>query len=251
MQGSGPTLLVVHPGGQDTSTWDHVATLLQSDFQVVRIRRRIYDLRRMPPPEHSMKSEAADIVAVADAILGAVVAVGHSSGAVGALEAAVQAPARFDGVIAYEPPMPVDTLVAGKAQARACAALEAGDPVEAMRIHLQNIVGIPSSAVGEMINDGPTRAALTTFAGAQLADNAAIDGLGGGIARYAGLPIPVVLLIGQLTARHLRERSEALAKVIPHVRTITMEGTGHLAHLDAPQLLADTVRSAAQAMLDR
>ncbi len=250
-QGSGPVLLVVHPGGQDASTWEQVAELLQPDFRVVRIRRRIYDARSVAAQPHTMRSEAGDILALAAAVPGPIIAVGHSSGAVGVLEAALDPDARFEGVIAYEPPMPVTALVAGAAQASACAALAAGEPVEAMRIHLEDIVGLPATIVGQMIASEPTRSALAAYAAGQLADNAAIDGLGVGIARYAGLRTAVVLLIGELSPAHLRERAEALAGVIPNARTVTMAGTGHLAHLDAPELLAHTVRNAAQAVQGR
>lgn len=247
-QGSGPVLLVVHPGGQDASTWGNTADLLECDFQVVRLRRRIYDAGSVPAQPHSMRAEAADLLALTAALPGPIVAVGHSSGAVAVLEAALAPAAPFAGVVAYEPPMPVDSSVAGAAQARASAALRSGDPVEAMRIHLQDIVGLPTAMVDEMLTDGPTRATLAAVAAGQLADNAAIDGLGVGIARYAGLQIPVVLRLGELSPSHLRERSEALSETIPHARTVTMPGTGHLAHLDHPALLAATVRDAAQSL---
>src|ERR1043165_4513488 len=44
-EGQGPTLLVVHPGGNDATSWNTVARLLADQFRVVRIHRRIYAAR--------------------------------------------------------------------------------------------------------------------------------------------------------------------------------------------------------------
>src|SRR5579859_6369762 len=40
--GSGPAVLVVHPGGSDAGSWAAVAALLVDRFRVVRLRRRIH-----------------------------------------------------------------------------------------------------------------------------------------------------------------------------------------------------------------
>ncbi|MER7850328.1 hypothetical protein ABTZ03_41085 [Kitasatospora sp. NPDC096077] len=78
--GSGPSLLVVHPGGGDATAWDGVIRHLTDDFRVVRINWRIYT----PDAE----------IALLD-------------------------PSAFAGLLLCEPPMPTRELIAGEAAARA------------------------------------------------------------------------------------------------------------------------------------
>ena len=246
-EGSGPTLLVVHPGGGDATAWDAVVRRLTDDFRVVRIRRRIYaagaDHIALP---HSMAVEAADILAVAALLTPPVLLVGHSSGAVAALEAALLDPSAFAGLFLYEPPMPTKELVGGAAGARARAALDGGDPIEAMRIHMRDIVRMPATVVDAVLADQRAQGPFTAFAAAQLADTEAIDALGTGIDRFATLELPTTLVEGTLTPTHLRERLADLAATLPNAQVVTLTGQGHIAHFTAPDLLAETIRETAR-----
>src|SRR5690242_1941216 len=71
--------------------------------------------------------------------------VGHSSGAVVALEALVAAPGHYSGAVLYEPPLVLDTpLGAGGHLDRARAELDRGKPGNAFAIFLREIAGIRS-----------------------------------------------------------------------------------------------------------
>ena len=118
-QGRGPSLLVVHPGGSGEASWDAVTRELVSEFEVVRIRRRIY----LPDADltgHSMAVEVGDILAIAAVLEPPILLVGQGSGAVAAFEAALSIPWEFAGLVAYEPLMPTpsqpDALVVSGAQ---------------------------------------------------------------------------------------------------------------------------------------
>lgn len=248
-EGSGPALLVVHPGGSDADSWAAVAALLAGEFRVVRLRRRVYTAGAEIALPHSVAVEAADVLAVADLLDAPVLAVGHSSGAVAVLEAALARPSAFAGVLAYEPPMPTRELVCGEAAVRARAALAAGDPLGAMRIHLRDIVRMPAELVDVVVADRRAAAALTRHAAAQVADDEAIDALGVGIGRYADLRLPVTLVEGDQSPAHLRERVADLAAALPDARTVTLAGQGHIAHTAAPGLLADVIRETAKQVL--
>jgi pimeloyl-ACP methyl ester carboxylesterase len=250
-EGSGPTLLCVHPGGSDETTWDGVARSLTGAFRVVRIRRHLYASGTAFGPAHSMADEAADILAVTRLLDGPVFLVGHSSGAVAALEAALLVPSAFAGLCLYEPPMPTRALLAGEAGRRARAALDAGEPAEAMRIHMRDIVRMPPQEVDAMFADAGVRAAFAVRAVAQIADDEAIDALGVGIDRFRGLALPTTLIEGDLSPEHLRERVADLAATLPDARVVTLTGQGHIAHLTAPDVLAATVREAAAPALRR
>ncbi|MFI5755878.1 alpha/beta fold hydrolase [Streptomyces sp. NPDC051569] len=237
---------MVHPGGGDATTWDGVTRELADDYRVVRIHRRIYAPGAVIALPHSMAVEAADIVAVAELLDPPVLLAGHSSGAVAALEAALLDPSAFAGLFLYEPPMPTRELLAGAAGARARAALDMGDPVEAMRIHLRDIVRMPADSVDEMFADRQVQAAFAAYATAQIADDEAIDALGAGIDRFADLDMPTTLIEGDLSPAHLRERLADLAATLPNARIVTLAGEGHIAHLTAPDRPANAIRGMAE-----
>jgi pimeloyl-ACP methyl ester carboxylesterase len=249
--GRGPAILVVHPGGNDPTSWNSVARLLVDQFRVVRIRRRIYVPGAAISPDHSMAIEAADILAIADLLPSPILLVGHSSGAIAALEAALRSPATFAGLFLYEPPLATRSTIGGPGQQRARAALAAGDPAEAIKIHLRDVVQMPAHQVDTLFASSAARAVFAVHAAAQLADTDAIDALGVGIARYRTLSLPTTLVEGDASPPHLRERLSDLAATLPDARVITLRGQGHIAHVMAPNLLADAIRTFAAPLLQR
>jgi pimeloyl-ACP methyl ester carboxylesterase len=249
--GRGPTLLVVHPGGNDPTSWHSVARLLSDHFRVVRIRRRIYVPGAAIPSDHSMAVEAADILAIASLLDPPILLVGHSSGAIAALEAALRAPATFAGMFLYEPPLATRSPIGGSGQQRARAALSAGDPAEAVKIHLRDVVQMPAHQVDNLFASSAARAVFAANAAAQLADTDAIDALGVGITRYRTLDLPTTLVEGDASPSHLRERLADLAATLPNAHVITLHGQGHIAHVMAPALLADAIRNTAAALLEQ
>ncbi|MGD3112044.1 alpha/beta fold hydrolase [Streptomyces sp. YGL11-2] len=251
--GTGPTLLLVHGGGGDATSWDGVIPSLIDDFRVVRVARRIYVPGASIPPTYSMAVEAADVLAIAELLDRPVLLVGHSSGGVAALEAALLAPEMFAGLYLYEPPMPTRSLVGSEAAARAREAVAAGDPREAMRIQLRDIVQEPAELVEMLIaNPNPNPNAQAAFASkvaAQVADIDALDALGVGVDRFRQLDVPTTLVEGDASPAHLHERLADLATTLPKSRIVTLAGQGHAAHLTAPDVLADTIREAAERVL--
>jgi pimeloyl-ACP methyl ester carboxylesterase len=246
-EGSGPAILIVHPGGGDAFSWAGVAELLNDEFRIVRLQRRLYaaDASEVQSP-HTMAAEVADILAVASR-LSRPILVGHSSGAVAALEAALEVPQAFSGMVLYEPPLATTSPVAGEAGKRARAALEAGDPVKAMEIHLRDIVQLEPAMVDAIFARPEMQARFARQAAAQLADNDALDALGVGIDRYAALDLPTVLIGGERSPAHLRGRLADLATTLPHVvRVVTLKGEGHTANLTAADQLADVIRNFAR-----
>src|SRR6516165_1355532 len=88
--GNGPAILVIHPGLDDGRSWAKVAARLSGRFRVIRVVRRHYRLD-LPPAAYSITGEVEDVLALAAAIGPPMLVVGHSSGAVVALEAMVHA----------------------------------------------------------------------------------------------------------------------------------------------------------------
>lgn len=244
--GSGPPLLLVHGGAGSAASWDAVVPWLVDGFRVVRVTRRIYAPGAVVPPGHSMAVEAADLAAVARRLALPVLLVGHSSGAVAALEAAVRVRALWAGLLLYEPPVPTRSPVGAEAAGRARAALAAGDPDRAVRIQLRDIVREPAERVERLLADPVRRSRLTAGLPAQIADIDAVDALGVGVDRFRRLDLPTTLVEGDRSPAHLRGRLADLAGALPDAAVVTLAGQGHSAHLTAPQALADAIRDAAR-----
>ena len=243
-QGHGRPILIVHPGGGTSAAWARVAGHLMVRFRVLRFDRRTYSVPGGVEPTATMENEVNDVLAVAAAAGEPVVLAGHSSGAVVALEAALASPAQVAGMVLYEPPVAVTEPLGGDALVRAKAALAAGDPGRAMEIHLREIVQAPGLLVRLLPLVRPLWRQVTTFAPGQIRDDANIESLGVGVDRYAALDVPVLLLGGARSPRHLRARLDALAAVLPGVDSLViLPRQGHLANARAPGKVAQIIES--------
>jgi pimeloyl-ACP methyl ester carboxylesterase len=217
----------------------------------VRPHRRRYRLDIATDPPCSIAQEATDVVAVAEAVGEPVPLVGHSSGAVVALEALVSSPAAFAGAVLYEPPIVVGPPLGGGTHAveRTQAAIAAGRPGRAIAIFLRDIVRLPpleARLAGMSVAiDRRTRA----FAPRQIDDAAAINQLGVRLDAYADIDVPVVLLGGDRSPGHLGERLDALAAVLPHAERVVLHGHGHDAHRSAPEEVARVIETLADKVL--
>jgi pimeloyl-ACP methyl ester carboxylesterase len=250
-EGQGPAILVIHPGSSDATSWERVTARLSSRFRVARIQRRLYAVDG-PPTRHTMASEVDDVLAVAAALGPPLVLVGHSSGAVVGLECARTAPATFAGILLYEPPVAVTRPLGGQALRRARAALDGGKPGRAMAIHLREIVRVPRWQVAVIRLFPSVWRRMRAYARPQIMDDEAIESLGLGLDRYAGIDVPACLLGGTRSPANLRERLDALAQVLPRVVSVVhLRRQGHAAHLIAPIQVAWEIEDFADTVLGR
>jgi pimeloyl-ACP methyl ester carboxylesterase len=156
-EGQGPAVLLLHSGSADRSSWARVAAALAGRFRVLRFDRWTYrdgHADAVLSGTETMAAEVADVLAVAAAARRGPdtagvprsagerpLLVGHSSGAVVALESALADPSAFRAMVLYEPPVAADEPLGGEALRRARAALDAGDPDRAITIHMREIAG--------------------------------------------------------------------------------------------------------------
>ncbi|WP_338836904.1 alpha/beta hydrolase [Gordonia polyisoprenivorans] len=242
VHGAGPTILVVPPGGGDATSWSAVAEHLADAHRVVIMNRRIYEPDAVITLPHTMSREVSDIAAVTRAGGAPVIGVGHSSGATALLCAAAEHPNLFSELVLYEPPVPTTSLIGGVAESAARAAFDAGDPAQAMRIHLRDIVGMPDHLVTHLLGNPTTAEYVVRHAAGQLADTEAIDGLGVGVDHYRTVTLPVTFIEGEDSPPHLRRRLAELGEVLPDVVAHqTLSGQGHAANVTGPAYLAEVV----------
>ncbi|MBE2999189.1 alpha/beta hydrolase [Nocardiopsis sp. HNM0947] len=241
-EGEGPPVIVLHPGMDDGTSWDRVSARLAPRFRVVRLHRRTYRTDLHVDPRGSLGQEADDVAAAARALGGRAVLVGHSSGAVVALEAMAASPSSFAGAVLYEPPAPVEGIpLGGEALRRAEAELARGRTGRAITIFMRDIVrypGWPARVFGLMVGAVPY---LRPRARRQLVDCEAMDRAGVRTAEYSGIGVPVLFLLGQRSPSHLHRRTEALRGAIPGARVSVLPGQGHMANRLRPARVADLV----------
>jgi len=244
-EGQGPVVLLLHPGSADRSSWAGVAAALAGRFRVLRFDRWIYrdgHAAASPAGADAMAAEVHDVLAVAAAAGERPLLVGHSSGAVVALESALTEPSAFRALVLYEPPVAAVEPLGGEALRRARAALDAGDPDRAITIHMREIVGAGRLMVAALRRVPPVWQVVRDHAPAQITDDEAIESLGVGLGRYARLDLPVLLLGGGRSPAHLRERLEALAAALPRpASVVVLEGQRHMANLRAPGEVAEVI----------
>ncbi|GAA3339950.1 hypothetical protein GCM10020358_25650 [Amorphoplanes nipponensis] len=237
-EGIGTPILVIHGGMGDPTVWQPVTELLHDRFRTVRLHRRQYRMD-LPRPV-SMADEVGHVTAIAGQ-LDRPVLVGHSSGAVLALEALVAEPEAYAGAVLYEPPLVIDAPLSADRLAAARAALARDKPGRALSIFMRDVVGmsaVPAWLVGSFIGRHPEYRRRVVR---QLDDNDAIDALGVRLAAYARLEMPILLLGGDRSPRHLTERLDALERALPRTRRVLMHGQGHNAERRAPQRVARAI----------
>ncbi|MFI7600910.1 alpha/beta fold hydrolase [Actinoplanes sp. NPDC049681] len=233
-EGHGRPILVIHGGMGDSSAWSRVTDRLRDRFRTVRLHRRQYRLD-LPRPI-SMADEVEHVTAIA-AELDHPVLVGHSSGGVLALEALLAEPESYAGAVLYEPPVVIgEPLDADRAR----AALADGKPGKALTIFLREVVGVsPATASVAGLVMGHTHYRDRVIR--QLDDSDAIDALGNRLPLYAKLEVPMLLIGGDRSPRHLAERLDALERALPRTRRLLMHGQGHNAERQAPERLAAAI----------
>lgn len=249
--GSGPVILVLHAGMDSETAWAGPARRLTDRFRVLRSRRRWYRLDLDDAVATSFDGEIADAVALARTVGEPVLLVGHSSGAVVALEAIVAQPSLFAGAVLYEPPVVIGPPLGGAAVVRAKAAIAAGKPGAAIAGFTKDVVGLPgwiARLAGMVAAVWPRMRALVPR---QIAEAEAIDELGNRLETYAGIDAPVLLLSGQRSPAGLAERVDALAAVLPHAHKRTLPKMGHDGNRRAPGVLAAIVAEFADEALTR
>jgi pimeloyl-ACP methyl ester carboxylesterase len=244
-QGGGRPVLIVHGGLDDGSSWHKVAQLLAPRWRVIRLHRRQYRLDLAATLPCSTRQEAGDVLALAAALGEPAILVGHSSGAVVALEALVAAPSSFAAAVLYEPPVHLRPREWDAALGPATAAVAAGRPGRAIRVFIGDIVKLPSITAWLA---GATVAMVPRFrrlAPHQIDDAVAINDLGVRLDAYARVDRPAVLLGGDRSPAHLGARLDALARVMTTATKVVLPGVGHDANWKAPAAVARVIESVA------
>jgi pimeloyl-ACP methyl ester carboxylesterase len=174
--------------------------------------------------------------------------VGHSSGAVVALEAMARAPATFAGAVLFEPPVatgPPDPSGA-VAIARANAAVADGKPGKAGQIFVRDVVGMPALSALLLRAVMIVMPRLRALVPRQITD---LNGVGIRFDAYAKISTPTVLPGAERSPAHLARSLHALAEVMPNAEQTVLARRDHQAHQKAPGDVADVIQALARRVI--
>ena len=241
--GQGPPLLLVHGATADhTTTWRFVLDTFAQRFTVYAMDRRgrggsgdaaAYDLLR----------EAEDVAAVIDAIGGRVHVLGHSFGALCALEAARLTP-NLGRLILYEgvPLRGAELYPAGLTD-RLDALANAGDWEGVLVALYREVVEMPPEELELMRSDGVAWARRLSNAPRAPREIRTEEDYTFEPARFANTRAPTLLLVGGDSPPRELRNATGIAEALPDARVAILPGQQHVAMYTAPDLfVAEVVR---------
>jgi pimeloyl-ACP methyl ester carboxylesterase len=237
--GQGRPLLLVHGSTADHTRWMPLLPALEEHFTVYAVDRRGRG-GSGDGPTYAIEREFEDIVAVVDAIGGPVDLLGHSYGALCALETAVRSD-RVSRLVLYEPPIPtgIDLYPAGFVE-RLQALLAAGDRDGLLTTFMQTVVRMPPHEV-EQLQRAPQWPARVAAAHTVPREIEAAVAYRFEPARFARLATPALLLVGGDSPPVFTAATAALHAALPNSRIAVLPGQQHAAISAAPVLFLTEV----------
>jgi pimeloyl-ACP methyl ester carboxylesterase len=236
--GEGPPLVLVHGTTSDHSTWELVLPELQKHFTVYAMDRRGRGESGGGGSAYDIEREFEDVVALIDSIDGTVDLLGHSYGAICALEAALRC-GRVHRLILYDEgtfPVPEGTeLYPPESLDKVRSQLEAGDQEGALTTFYRDIAMISPEEI-EMLRSLPLWPARVALAPTIPHEMRAFESYVSNFdpARLANLRTPTLLLLGGDSPALEKAAAEALDAALPDSQIVVMPHQAHIAHRTAP-----------------
>lgn len=241
--GSGPPLVLVPGGGaNDHTRWElaGVRPALAEHCTVYAIDGRGLG-ESGDADAYALEREFEDVAAVVDSIDAEANLLGHSSGGLLALEAALRTD-NLGALVLYEPPIAVGDheLTTPEVVAEMEALLDDGAKEEVLVLFLREVAHIPPDEI-DALREAPNW--QHRVAGAHTLPRA-LRGVAEyefDPARFSDLTTPTLLLSGSESPPMYSEAIAALDEVLPDSRIVTFEGHGHVAMLTATDRFIDEV----------
>jgi pimeloyl-ACP methyl ester carboxylesterase len=246
--GAGPSVVLVHGSWGDHHNWDLVAPRLAERFRVVRYDRRGHTSSTAPPGQGSVREDAADLLALIDALrLAPALVVGSSFGAIVTLRAAMEKPGAFRGLAVHEPPLfgllqgdPSVAPVLAATQQRIQAVVDAlrQDREAGTRLFIETIAFGPG---GWDQLDDEDRATFVGNAPTWLDEVGEPEAFTLDVARLRRFDRPALLTQGTTSAPFFPKVMDVVAGALPKAERHTFQGAGHVPHFSHPDAWLEVV----------
>ncbi len=244
-RGRGPAVVLIH--GTAPAAWGELPALLSDEHRVIAYDRRSFGAARSVP-SHGLSAHAADAAAVVRGVGAPATLVAWSIGGVIALEVAATHPELISGLVLLEPPLhakrhPRPRMVSALLGATLLGKL--GRPEAGARRFLRwalwrNDGGSDFDAMPadwhDRLASGDAVAVVRELA-AGTGEHLDIDLLG-------QIRTPTVVLRGDRSDAVFVHAAARAAQIIPGAKLIEATGSGHAIQLNAPHLVASSVRAA-------
>jgi pimeloyl-ACP methyl ester carboxylesterase len=237
--GAGPALVLVHGTSADRTRWAPVLPALSEHFTVYACDRRGRGASG-DGPAYAIEREFEDVAAVVDGIGGPVDLLGHSYGAICALEAAARTQ-NLQRLVLYEPPIPAGVPITPPGVVdRLQALLDAGDRDGVVTTFLREVPRALSDQLDRM-RSLPAWQSRIAAAGTIPRELRAHDGYKFMPERFRDVRARVLLLLGGDSPPFFRAALERVQAAMPSARLVVLPGQQHVAIDTAPDLFAREV----------
>lgn len=257
--GNGPPLVLVHGGACDHRFWDlsnvrstfaNHCTVYAMDCRGVGESSDVTERSSAgqpeayasgDAPEYELEREFEDVAAVIDAIDDPVTLLGHSSGALLSLEAALRTD-NLRKLVLYEPPIPVGDheLYSDEVLAEMKRLLDAGEKEQVLILFLREIAQSTPEEIDAQ-RSAPDWQDLVDAAHVWPRSVQAVGEYEFDAARFADMTTPTLLLSGSESPPFLNDATEVVNEVLLNSRLVTFEGHAHEAMLTASDLFIEEV----------
>lgn len=240
--GSGPPLVLVHGGACDHRFWElsDVRSAFAEHFTVYAM-----DCRGVgesgDAEAYELEREFEDVAAVVNSIDEPVTLLGHSSGALLSLEAALRTD-NLRSLILYEPPIAFGDreLYAEEVLAEMERLLNDGENEQVLVLFLQEIAQSTPEEIDAQ-RSAPDWQDLVDAAHVWPRSVQAVGEYEFDAVRFANMTTPTVLLSGSESPPLLRDATEPVNEALPNSRIASFEGHGHEAMLTASDRFIEEV----------
>lgn len=230
--GEGPPIVLVGGALADRAAAAELAARLAPRLTTIAFDRRGRGDSGDTLP-YAVERELEDIEALILAAGAPAFVLGHSSGAVLALDSARTHPELITKLALYEPPFVVDdsrSLLPADYVTHLEDLVSRGRRGDAVGFFLTTGVGVPPDVVAGMRRQ-PFWSSLEANAHTLAYDGTIMgDTMGGSPAplrRWASVDVPTLVMNGGASPDWQRRAVEALVQVLPDARHVTLEGQGH------------------------
>jgi pimeloyl-ACP methyl ester carboxylesterase len=238
--GGGRPVILVGGASYDRSMLAGVAeTLAAAGLRAIAYDRRGRGGSTNEDTAFARERELEDLGALIDRAGGSAAVLGHSSGGILALEAAMRG-MPIDRVAVYEPPYMREgtrPLPSPDLLDRLAALVRADRRDDAVLLFYTEAVGLPAATV-EAMRATPVWSRWTALAHTLPYDLAVYSDYLLPTDRLAALALPALVVDGSASFAWIRATARAAAGAIPAARQLTLAGHDHLSVLQRPDALA-------------